>query len=262
VPLWLRRSERSWLGLRLSHHAHCKRSSAGLNRNPSQDAPPSLPLHLPLLTPHVHHACCCCCCFCTIGGRTHRGPHRHAQQRIDTDGFWQRHHSHGLHCRSLQSPDTVMPRPEAEQQSSSPTGQTERLMPLWALSTAAPPPAPSTDPSPLVTIATATNIDTTTADTSDTNVAVLDEDTFEALGVPIDGTLARHSIRYSIILRRQRGQPSTNSLTSTVECALAHVAIRPALVVLSHSRLRRSHGYGSTRDDPRCHAAGPFHRDC
>jgi hypothetical protein len=197
VPLWLRRSERSWLGLRLSHHAHCKRSSAGLNRNPSQDAPPSLPLHLPLLTPHVHHACCCCCCFCTIGGRTHRGPHRHAQQRIDTDGFWQRHHSHGLHCRSLQSPDTVMPRPEAEQQSSSPTGQTERLMPLWALSTAAPPPAPSTDPSPLVTIATATNIDTTTADTSDTNVAVLDEDTFEALGVPIDGTLARHSIRYS-----------------------------------------------------------------
>jgi hypothetical protein len=161
----------------------------------------------------------------------------------------------------LMTPDTVMPRPEAEQQSSSQTGQTERLMPLWALSTAAPPPAPSTDPSP-VTIATATNIDTTTADTSDTNVAVLDEDTFEALGVPIDGTLARHSIRYSIILRRQRGQPSTNSLTSTVECALAHVAIRPALVVLSHSRLRRSHGYGSTRDDPRCHAAGPFHRDC
>jgi superfamily II DNA/RNA helicase len=86
-------------------------------------------------------------------------------------------------------PDAVMPRAEAEQQSSS---QTRRLMPLWALPTAVPPPpAPSTDPSPLVSTVDTTNIDTTTTttDTSDTDVEVLDEDTFEALGVPIDGTL-------------------------------------------------------------------------
>jgi len=75
-----------------------------------------------------------------------------------------------------------MPRAEAEQQSSSQTG---RLLPLWTLPTAAPPPPPtSTDPSSLVPTFAAATVDTTAADTTNIDTTTVDEDTFEALGVP------------------------------------------------------------------------------